>query len=263
MQQSQQAEWAQGVHGLVKSVDTAAGTIVVSVRAGLVTKEVTVTVTKSTILKRYASGSVSFDEAQPAPIDTIKPGDQIAARGTKSADGTTLAADAVVSGSFLSVAGTVISTDTAASTVTVKDLKTKKPVTVHIAADAQLRRLDDQMAARLAARLKGGAGAGRGAYSGQGGGGGQRPGGGAGGQGGQYGAGGGGMGDLEAVLDRAPTIQLASLQKNEAVMIVATEDASGANAVKLLAGVEPLLEAPEAQDLLASWSLGGGEGEAQ
>ena len=38
-------------------------------------------------------------------------------------------------------------------------------------------------------------------------------------------------------------------------MIVATEDASGLNAVKLLAGVEPLLEAPEAQDLLSSWSL--------
>lgn len=263
MQQSQQEEWAQGVHGLVKSVDAAAGVIVVSVRAGLVTKDVTVTVSKSTILKRYTSGSVSFDEARAAPIDTIKPGDQISARGTKNADGTALTADAVISGSFLSVAGTVISTDTTASTVTVKDLKTKKPVTIHIAADAQLRRLDEQTATRLAARLKGATGGGgRAAYTGQNGGqgggqGGQRQG----GQGGQA-AGGAGMGDLEAVLDRAPTIQLASLQKNEAVMIVATEDPSGANAVKLLAGVEPLLEAPEAQDLLASWSLGGGEGEA-
>ena len=50
-------------------------------------------------------------------------------------------------------------------------------------------------------------------------------------------------------------IQLASLQKDEAVMIVATEDATGVNAIKLLAGVEPLLEAPQAQDLLSSWSL--------
>ena len=45
-------------------------------------------------------------------------------------------------------------------------------------------------------------------------------------------------------------------------MIVATEDASGVNAIKLLAGVEPLLEAPEAQDLLSSWSLNQGESEA-
>ena len=61
--------------------------------------------------------------------------------------------------------------------------------------------------------------------------------------------------DLETVLERAPQIQLPALKKGEAVMIVATEDASGLNAIKLLAGVEPLLEAPEAQDLLSSWSL--------
>jgi hypothetical protein len=34
------------------------------------------------------------------------------------------------------------------------------------------------------------------------------------------------------------------------------------NAIKLLAGVEPLLQAPEAQDLLSSWSLSQGESEA-
>ena len=68
--------------------------------------------------------------------------------------------------------------------------------------------------------------------------------------------------DLETVLERAPQIQLGALKKGDAVMIVATEDASGLSAVKLLAGVEPLLEAPEAADLLSSWSLSSGEGEA-
>jgi hypothetical protein len=32
--------------------------------------------------------------------------------------------------------------------------------------------------------------------------------------------------------------------------------------VKLLAGVEPLLEAPQAQDLLSSWSLSQGDSAA-
>jgi hypothetical protein len=68
--------------------------------------------------------------------------------------------------------------------------------------------------------------------------------------------------DLETLLERAPEIKLASLQKGEAVMIVATEDTTGTNAIKLLAGVEPLLEAPEAQDLLSSWSLSSGASEA-
>ena len=143
--------------------------------------------------------------------------------------------------------------------MTVKDLATKKPFTIHISADAQLRRLDSAVAAAIAARLKGAqaGSANRAAYtgSGNGNGGTQRP-------SSQSGAGGAGFGDLESTLERAPAISLGSLQKGEAVMIVATEDASGVNAIKLLAGVELLLEAPEAQDLLSSWSLNQGESEA-
>lgn len=240
-QQAETEAWTQGVHGLVKSVD--AGVIVVNTRAGAVTKTVTVNTTAATSLKRYASGSISFNQAQPAPLSAIQPGDQIFVQGAKSADGTSIAASAVVSGSFRSIAGTIVSTDPTGSTVTVKDLATKKPVTVHISADAQLRRLDDRIATMIAARLKGG----------QGNAGGQRNFNQAGGGGGQRSFGGGG--DLESILERAGTIQLAGLQKGEAVMIVATEDSTGVNAVKLLAGVAPLLEAPEAQDLLASWSL--------
>ena len=95
---------------------------------GPITKDVTVNTTAATVLKRYAPGSVAFDQAQPAPITAIHPGDQLWARGTKNADGTAIAADGVVSGTFRSIPGTVISIDAAASTVTVKDLSTKKPV---------------------------------------------------------------------------------------------------------------------------------------
>jgi len=262
-QQTEAEQWNQGVHGLVKSVDAATGVIQVNTRVGAVTKEVNVNTTVSTVLKRYAPGSVRFDEAQPAPISAIQPGDQLWARGTKNADGTAIAADGIVSGSFLSIAGTILSTDTSSSTVTVKDLATKKPVTVRISADAQMRRLDDRVAAFLAARLKGGPGGAQGAA------GGRPPSGGPAGAGGgapqgfsQSGGGGAGRMDFETVLERAPVIQLASLQKGEAVMIVATQDASGASAVKLLAGVEPLLEAPQAQDLLSNWSLSSGDSEA-
>jgi len=254
-QQAETAAWAQGVHGLVKSVDTGSGVIQVNTRAGAVTKLVTVNTAPATTLKRYAPGSVSFSQAQPAPISAIQTGDQIFVLGTKSADGSSVAAQQIVSGSFRSIPGTVVSTDTAASTVTVKDLAAKKTITVRITADTQLRRLDDRVATMIAARLKGGQ-SGTGAAGGSGGqrsfsqgsGGGQRG----------FGQAGAGGADLETILERAQTVQLSSLQKGEAVMIVATEDSTGVNAIKLLAGVEPLLEAPEAQDLLASWSLNQG-----
>ena len=277
-QEAENAAWSQGVHGLVKSVDTMTGVIVVTTRIGPITKDVTVNTTTATVLERYAPGSVVFDEAQPAPIGAIHPGDQLWARGTRNADGTAIAADGVISGTFRSIPGTVISIDAAASTVTVKDLSAKKsaqPVTVRISTDAQLRRLDDNVAAMLAMQLKGNP-AGGGSRAAYGGGGGTNGGGsggqrsssqGSGGSGGQrtFSQGGGagrGRMDLETILDRAPEIQLGALKKGDAVMIVATEDTSGLSAVKLLAGVEPLLEAPEAADLLSSWSLSSGEGEA-
>ena len=70
-----------------------------------------------------------------------------------------------------------------------------------------------------------------------------------------------GGGDMQQILSRAPAIQLSDLQKGEAVMLVSTQGASDVTAITLLAGVEPLLEAPASQDLLSNWSMGAsGEG---
>ena len=141
-QQKDREDWQRrGVGGLVKSVDPATGTILLNSGVGATAKTITVHIAKTTILKRYAPGSVRFDAAQPAPIDAIHAGDQLRARGVKNADGTEIAAEEVVSGSFRNIAGTIASLDAAASTLVVKDLATKKPVTIHITAEAQMRPL--------------------------------------------------------------------------------------------------------------------------
>ena len=292
VQQKQQQEaeaWQRGVGGLVKSVDASSGVILVSTGAGPTAQAVTVKTTPATILKRYAPGSVRFDEAVTAPITAIQPGDQLRARGQRTAD--TLTADEVVSGGFRNISGTITSIDPANSTLVVKDLVTKKQVTIHMGAETQMRRLPDRMAQFIAMRLKGqapagfgggaygggaarpqsaagGSGAGSGAGSGTGNGaggssaGGNGAGGGNGGwQGGQRGAG-GGMGDLSQALSRAPTIKLGDLQKGEAVMLVSTQGDSDVTAITVLAGVEPLLEAPASQDLLSNWSMGSSAPEA-
>ena len=290
-QQKEREDWQRrGVGGLVKSVDASSGVIVLTSGAGATAKTVTVHTTKATVLRRYAPTSVKFDDAQPAPIDAVHAGDQLRARGDKNADGTDVTADEVVSGTFRNISGTVVTVDVASSTLVVKDLATKKPVTVVVKPDAQIRRLPDRMAQMLALRLKGGAqngGAQNGgaqqaaasapggpARSGQGqwsgnnpppGGSGSPAGSGGNGGGGQWsgnGQGGSGGWDPQQMLNRAPAIQTSDLQKGEAVMIVSTEGASGVTAITLLAGVEPLLEAPAARDLLSNWSVGGGGAEA-
>ena len=163
-QQQEREDWQlHGVGGLVKSVDPASGVIVLTTGAGPTAKTVTVHVSKSTVLKRYAPASVRFDLAQPAPIDSIHAGDQLRARGTKNADGTELDATEVVSGSFRNISGTVTSLDAANSTMVVKDLATKKQVTVHITPDSQMHSLPETMARMLAARLKGATPSGAGA----------------------------------------------------------------------------------------------------
>ncbi len=268
-QQQDQADWAKrGVGGLVKSIDTSAGTVTITAT----NRTITIHTTPATIVRRYAPDSVKFSEAQTSTLAAIQPGDQITARGDRSGDDVT--ADEIVSGSFRNIAGTVITTDDSAATLTVKDLVTKKTVTIKTTPDSDLRKLDPQMAQMIAVRLKAAGGSGQsgapgasaaaGAQAAPGSAGGQfRQGGagqgGAGGQGAQGAAGG-----FARLLQRSPEIHVADLRKGDAVMIVATSGSpDSATAIRLLAGVEPMLQASAtaSQSMFSSaWSgLGGGE----
>jgi hypothetical protein len=263
-QQQEREDWQRrGVGGLVKSVDAASGVIVLTSGAGATAKTITVNATKATMLKRYAPASVSFDAAVLAPIDAIHAGDQLRARGAKSADGSSIDAEEVVSGTFRNLSGTISSVDASASTLTLKDLATKKQITIHITADAQMRRLPDRMATMLAARLKG-TSAGEGdAGAAQRSGGGHAGGGQGSGQGGAQAGGGAGGADPQQMLNRAPVIQIADLKKGDAIMVVSTDGTTDVTAITLVAGVEPLLEAPAAsQSLLNNWSMNSGAAEA-
>ena len=259
-QRKDREDWQRnGLGGLVKSVDAGSGVIVLTTGTGANSKTITVNTSASTMLKRYAPASVSFDAAQPAAIGVIHAGDQLRARGTKSADGTSIAAVEVVSGTFRNISGTVESTDPAGSSLVVKDLTTKKLVTIHITPEVQMRKLSDRMAGFLAARLKSGA-AGAATHAGAAGAGGTS---GAGQSGGAQG-GGGLSGDPQQLLNRAPVIQIADLKKGDAVMLVATDGTTDVTAITLVAGVEALLQAPaETQNLLNNWSMGSGSGAAE
>jgi hypothetical protein len=246
-QQQEREDWQRrGAGGIVKSVDLSTGTIIVA--SG--THTITIHATPRTIVRRYAQDSVKFDDAKTSTLDQIRPGDQLRARGDRSPDGNELNADEIVAGTFRNIAATVLSVNAAAQVITVTDLATKKPVTIHFTPDSQLHRLDPQMAQMIAMRLKGAArqngvpeqAAARPISMG--------------GQPQQH------SGDLQQVIQRAPTVQISDLHQGDAVMIVATEGSpESATAITLLAGVEPMLQAStkESQSLFSSsWSLGSG-----
>ncbi len=115
-QEKEREDWQKrGTGGLVKSVDAAAGTVTVSSGAGG-TRTTVIHATPTTIIRRYAPGSVKFDQAVTGTLAEIKPGDQLRARGSRSADGGTLEAEEIVSGSFLNLAGPIQAVNAAAST---------------------------------------------------------------------------------------------------------------------------------------------------
>jgi co-chaperonin GroES (HSP10) len=269
-QERDRDDWQKrGVGGLVSKVDAANGVVTLAAPAMSDAKSVTIHISKTTIIRRYSPDSVKFDDAKPSTLDQINAGDQLRARGVRSADGTELAADEVVSGAFRNIAGTVSSTDAGNNTVTVMDLATKKPVTLRITADSQLRKLPPTVAQRIAVRLRGGSPDGGSDAPAAGGGpsapakaGETRPNG---------GAGGGRPGrapDFQQMLNRMPAVTLSDLQKGDAIMIVTTEGSANSQptAITLLSGVEPILSASpdsnRAAMLLSPWNLGGGGGEA-
>ncbi|MHB1699833.1 MAG: DUF5666 domain-containing protein [Acidobacteriaceae bacterium] len=150
------ADWQKrGTGGLVSSVDRSANTIAISTVTAAGPGKMLVEVTPKTVFRRYASDSVKFEDARTSAFADLQPGDQLRVRGEKSADGTTLQAEEIVSGSFLNIAGTISSIDAAANTMTLKDLATKKTVTVNVTPNSSLHKLPPQMAAMFARRLHG------------------------------------------------------------------------------------------------------------
>ncbi|MGC2698144.1 MAG: DUF5666 domain-containing protein, partial [Candidatus Angelobacter sp.] len=261
-QQHEREDWQKrGAGGIVSAIDSANGVFTVSITP---TVSIAVKTSKDTSYLRYAPNSIKFADAQKGSVDQIKVGDQLRARGTRSADGKEIAAEEVISGTFRNIAGTITSIDAANNAITVKDILAKKSVVVKLNSDSQLRKLAPQMAQRLAFFLKSGPQAAQGGTSGAGataqpassGGpaaGGPRP---------------VGAPDFQQMLSRIPSVTLADLQKEDAVMIVATQGSNGGEvtAITLLGGVEPILTASpnggSAAALFSGWNLGAPGGDA-
>lgn len=269
-QQIQQDWQKRGLGGPVTAVDAAAGTVTISTTSIAGKKAITIRASKSTIIRRYAPNSTKFEDAKLSTLQDVHVGDQLRARGDRSADGTELSAEEIVTGTFPNIAGLIKSVDASSGTISVQDLASKKTVELKITSDSQLHQIPAEMAQRFAARLKSslppgtpGATASSSPSA--------RTNGQVGQGGGEVGAGasggarsGGGF-DLQRLLDGTPAVALADLHKGDAVAVLATEGtpSDGSTVIKLFSGVEPILQAaPNGSQamMLAPWSLGGAPG---
>ena len=302
-------DWQRrGVGGLVRQVDAQAGTVTLSLAGSSRTgasrtgpaqtgspeigspqigsatgQTVVVRATPKTTYRRYSPDSVKWEEATASQLGEIHVGDQLRAKGNRSADGSQVEAEEMVFGTFRNIAGLIVSIDSAKGTLTVDDVAAKKPITVQVTADSQMRKLPPQVAQGLARRLRGEG----------------EP------EVGQAGADQAGKeqattnhaapnhaapnhvapnhattdhsttsapdarargGDLNQMLARLPAATLTELQKGEAVMVVSTAGSAGhlPHAIILLGGAEPILRADHGgrstEWLLTPWSLAAAPG---
>jgi hypothetical protein len=239
LQQKDQDDWKKrGTTGMVTTIDSAAKTL--AIKSG--SRNFTVQASDKTTYHRYSPDSAQFADAKPSALAEIKVGDQLRVLGNKGEDGTSIQAEKIVSGSFRQIAATITAINPATGELTVKDLATKKPLTIKIDPTSMMRKLPEQAARMLARRYAPGAQAPE-----------TPPGG---------GRGGGRGGDIGQMLDNLPAMPLSDLKPGDAIMVSTTQgsDPGRVTAITLLAGVEPLLTAsPTAtRDIMSGWNLGGG-----
>jgi len=255
LQQKDQDDWKKrGTTGTVTAIDPAAGTV--TIKSGSHT--FTVQPSDKTSYHRYSLDSARFSDAKPSSFPEIRAGDQLRVLGDKSEDGAVIRAERIAFGTFRQIAATITAINLQAGELTVKDLATKKSLTVKVDADSTMRKLPEMTARILARRYAPGAQQGDSA-------GGAPPGAGRGptGGGGRGAMGGGGRSaDVSQMLDNLPAMPISELKPGDAIMVSTTQgtDSGKVTVIMLLAGVEPLLTAsPTAtRDIMSGWNLGGG-----
>jgi hypothetical protein len=243
LQQKDQDDWKKrGTTGTVTAIDPAAKTV--TIKSG--SRTFTVQPSDKTSYNRYSPDSARFSDAKPSSFPEIKTGDQLRVLGNKSDDGAAIQAEKIAFGTFRQIAATVTAINLQTGEMTVKDLATKKPLTIRVDADSTMRKLPETAARMLARRYapgaqqseaQGGAPAGAGRGGGRG-------------------------GDVGQMLDSLPAMPISELKPGDAIMVSTTQgsDSGRVTAIMLLAGVEPLLTAsPTAtRDIMSGWNLGGG-----
>ncbi|MDT4953250.1 MAG: hypothetical protein QOJ02_1388 [Acidobacteriota bacterium] len=249
-QDKERAEWRQrGISGIIESLNPQTKEITLTTRTAEGPKPVIIPVTDKVKMRRYTPDSIKFSDAKKSSWDDLKVGDQLRAKGDKSADGAHFTAEEMVTGSFRTIGGAITAVNAATGEIKINDIQSKQPLTVVVRKDSTLKQITPEILQMMA---MGGPGAGAppgGATPPPPAKGGSNPpagktGGpqaGPGGPGGAPGGGGGGF-DIQRIIDNLPASTLADLKPGGMVLLLSTAgaDPTRVTAITLVSGVEPI-----------------------
>jgi antitoxin (DNA-binding transcriptional repressor) of toxin-antitoxin stability system len=232
----ERSEWSKrGIAGTISAINAETKEITVDARTAEGPKPIVVATTADTKFRRYAPDSVRFDDAKAGTFADLKPGDQLRALGTKSADGARFTPEEIVTGSFQTISGTITEVDAEKKEIKIKDLQSQQPVTIALSKDSSMRRLTPEMVVALSPSSKPDA---------------PKP---------QA----KGSGDLQEMFDQLPTFTLQELKPGESILISSSKssDPARVTAIAVVSGVGPLLQNSQTRSAtavsLGAMSLGG------
>ncbi len=243
--EQERVEWQRrGIVGRISAINAETKEISLLMRAPAGERPITVAASDKVIYRRYAPDSVKFSDAKTSSFAELKVGDQIRARGERSTDGARFTPEEIVSGSFRMVGGSITTTNPATGEIVITNLQTGQPVTIVVNKDSVMRRIPPEMAAMMAQRRAqqqqaAGTAAPPGPTAPSGGGPGTAEGQPRGGRG----------GDFDEMIERLPQVTIADLKKGDVIAVSSTTgiDPARVTAIKLVAGIEPLMTRQQGQ----------------
>jgi hypothetical protein len=234
-QEAERADWKKrGILGVITALKPETKEITITTRSMAGQQPLTIPVSEKVEMRRYAPDSIKFADAMPATFEELKVGDQVRALGQRNTDGTSFAAEKVVTGSFKSVAGVVTAIDATTGEVKINDMQTKQPLTILIKQDSVLRKFPaaGEGGMMMMSRPAGGGGAGQGPAGAPG----TRPAGG-------IGPGASGGMNIQDTFERLPTIAIADVKVGDTIIVSSTRgaDPTRLTAISLISGADRLL----------------------
>jgi hypothetical protein len=191
-------------------------------------------VSDKAILRRYAPDSIRFNDAKPSSFSELKVGDQLRARGNKSAGGTHFTPDEIVSGAFQTIGGNITEINVDKKEIKIDDVQSHQIVTVVVSSDSTMRRLTPDLLNALTPPKQGTPAPNAKASA-----------------------------DLQEMFDQLPAVNLQELKTGDAILVSSTKSAepTRVTAIAIVSGVGPLLQSAKSGRgpavALGAMSLGG------
>lgn len=225
-------EWRRrGIGGIVRELNTQTQEVILELR-GTATSGRVMIVTANADFRRYASGTLRFEDAQPSSFMDLRVGDQLRALGDRATDGA-FKAEKIISGAFKTIGVTISEIDLQRNEIKATSLDQKKPIVISITKDSVLHRIPPPVALAIAQKATANKPASAGASSLQAS---PAP---------KASPAAGQSVDVQQVIDGLPTISAGDLRPGDVLAVTSAveKDESRVTAIKLVAGVDLVLKA--------------------